>query len=110
MLGIKFIRENPDLVKKDLEKRQETEMIAWVDDLLKKDEEYRKLLQSSQSLRSKRNTLTEEINKLKKEGKDASDIIKEAKEIPGKIKEIEENQKKIKEKIDYYLMRIPNVL
>jgi len=39
MLGIKFIRENPDLVKKDLEKRQETEMIAWVDDLLSKNTE-----------------------------------------------------------------------
>jgi seryl-tRNA synthetase len=110
MLGIKFIRENPDLVKKDLKKRQETEMIAWVDDLLLKDEEYRKSLQSSQSLRAKRNTITDEINKLKKEGKDASGKIQEAKNIPAKIKEIEENQKKLKEKIDYYLMRIPNIL
>ena len=55
MLGIKFIRENPAIVKKDLKKRQEKEMIAWVDDLLKKDEEYRKSLQESQNLRAKRN-------------------------------------------------------
>ena len=41
------------MVKKDLKKRHEKEMLAWVDDLLKKDEEYRKSLQKSQVLRAK---------------------------------------------------------
>ena len=41
MLDIKLIRENPATVKKDLEKRNDKEKLAWVDDLLQKDEEYR---------------------------------------------------------------------
>jgi len=110
MLGIKFIRENPDLVKKDLKKRHEKDMIVWVDDLLKKDEEYRKSLQESQTLRAKRNKATLEINEIKKQGKDISAKIKEIKELPSKIKKIEEKQKELKEKITYYLMRIPNIL
>ena len=110
MLGIKFIRENPELVKKDLKKRHEKEIIAWVDDLLKKDEEYRKSLQESQNLRAKRNKATLEINELKKQGKDISAKIKEIKELPSEIKKIEEKQKQLKEKITYYLMRIPNIL
>jgi len=110
MLGIKFIRENPDLVKRDLKKRHENEMLAWVDDLLKKDEEYRKSLQESQNLRAKRNRVTLEINELKKQGRDISAKIKEIKELPSEIKKIEEKQKQLKEKITYYLMRIPNIL
>ena len=110
MLGIKFIRENPDLVKRDLKKRHENEMLAWVDDLLKKDEEYRKSLQESQNLRAKRNRVTLEINELKKQGRDISAKIKEIKELPSEIKKIEERQKQLKEKITYYLMRIPNIL
>ena len=47
MLDIKFIRENPNIVKKDLEKRNEKEKLEWLDDLLKNDVEYRKLLQEN---------------------------------------------------------------
>ncbi|MEA2036972.1 MAG: serine--tRNA ligase [Nanoarchaeota archaeon] len=110
MLDIRFIRENPDVIKKDLEKRNDKEKLSWVDDLLKKDEEYKGLLQKNQDLRHSRNTITQEINKLRKEGKDFSSKVKEAKELPGKIKEIEERIKKLQEKLNYYLMRLPNIL
>ena len=110
MLDIKFIRENPSIVKKDLEKRQDKEKIKWVDDLLDKDKEYRELLQKNQELRCKRNVITEEINKLKKEGKDISSKIKEVKELPDKIKESDERIKELQDKIYYYLMRLPNIL
>src|SRR3989344_2227613 len=86
MLDIKFIRDNPDVVKKDLKKRNDIEKVKWVDDLIKKDEEYRRLLQKEQELRHRRNVITDEINQLKKEGGS------------------------IKEKINYYQMRIPNIL
>jgi seryl-tRNA synthetase len=110
MLDIKFIRENPTIVKQDLKKRNELEKLDWVNDLLKKDQEYRKLLQESQDLRHKRNIVTQEINALKKEGKDISKKIKEVKEIPEKIKEAEQRIAELKEKIIFYLMRIPNIL
>ncbi len=110
MLEIKFIRENPDTVKKDLKKRNETEKIKWVDDLLKKDEEYRSLLRKTEHLRHKRNLITDEINKLKKEGKSIKEKIKEAKELPDKIKEVEGRIDSLRKKIHDYLMQIPNIL
>jgi seryl-tRNA synthetase len=110
MLNIKFVRENADLVKKGLEKRQDTEKIEWVDDLLKKDEEYRKALGDSEKLRASRNQITAEINKLRKEGKDFSKKVKEAKELPDKIRKSEEKINSLKEKILYYQMRLPNLL
>src|SRR3989338_3268831 len=110
MLDIKFIRENPDIVKKDLEKRQDKEKLSWVDDLIKKEKEYRNLLQINQELRNKRNLISEEINQLKKQGKDVSAKVKEAKELPQKIKEVDERIKELQEKIHFYLMRLPNIL
>ena len=110
MLDIKFIRENPDAVKSDLEKRQDKEKLEWVDDLLDKDKEYRDLLQKNQDLRHKRNLVTEEINQLRKQGKDISAKVKEAKELPQKIKETDDRIKELQEKIHYYLMRLPNIL
>lgn len=110
MLDIRFIRENPSIIKKDLKKRQDTEKIKWVDDLIVKDKEYRILLQLNQDLRHKRNLITNEINQLRKEGKDISGKVKEAKELPDKIKEVDEKIKEIQGKVYYYLMRLPNIL
>ncbi|MBI2140551.1 serine--tRNA ligase [Candidatus Woesearchaeota archaeon] len=110
MLDIRFIRENPEAVKKDLEKRQDFEKIVWLDDLLKKDQEYRELLAASQELRHHRNVIAEEINRLKKEGKDISQKIKEAKELPVKIRESEDRIAALLEKLNFYQMRLPNIL
>ena len=110
MLDIKFIREHSDIVKQDLKKRNDQEKLSWVDDLIKKDEEYRKLLQESERLRHSRNTITNEINDLKKAGKDISEKIEEAKELPKNIADAEKNLGELREKIKFYLMRIPNIL
>ncbi|MDP3765035.1 MAG: serine--tRNA ligase [Nanoarchaeota archaeon] len=110
MLDIKFIRENPEIVRKDLEKRNEKEKIEWLEDLLKSDMEYRKLLQDNQKLRQRRNEITDEINKLKKQGKEIKEKIQEAKELPEKIKQSDERIEELKNKIEYYLMRLPNIL
>jgi seryl-tRNA synthetase len=110
MLSLKFIRENPGIVKKDLKKRNDKEKLEWIDDLLKKDEQYRKLLQKVQGLRHKRNVITREINQLKKDGKDISKKVKEAKELPDKIKKADEEIAKLNEKISFYIARMPNIL
>ncbi|NQV08837.1 serine--tRNA ligase, partial [Candidatus Woesearchaeota archaeon] len=110
MLEIKFVRENPKIIKNDLKKRGFNERIKWVDDALKIDEEYRKLLQKSEKLRHRRNEVTNEINLLKKQGKSISATIKEIKEIPDKIKKIEEKQEKLKQDLDNILKRLPNIL
>lgn len=110
MLDIKFVRENPEAVKKDLEKRNDKEKLEWVADLLNKDSEYRRLLQENQKLRQGRNTITDEINKLRKQGLDFREKVQEAKELPDKIKQSDEKLIELKNKINYYLMRLPNIL
>jgi seryl-tRNA synthetase len=110
MLDIKFIRENPEIVKKDLEKRQDTEKLAWVDSLLKSDMDYRKELSENQKIRAGRNIITDEINTLRKKGEDFRHKVKEAKELPEKIKASDEKVLELKKKIDDYLMRLPNIL
>lgn len=110
MLSIKFIRENPGIVKKSLEKRKDTEKVKWVDELLKTDEKWRSLKQEVDKLRHQRNVVTEEIMKLRKAGKNASQKIQEVKDIPEKIKKYEKELGELRKKIIFYLMRIPNVL
>lgn len=110
MLDIKFIRENPDIVKKDLKKRNDPEKIKWLEDLIKKDGQYLALLKKEQELRHKRNLITQEINELKKQGKDIKSKVREASELPEKVKELTSKVDELREKINYYLMRIPNIL
>ena len=69
MFDINLVREKPKLVKKNLKDRYDKEMIPVVDDLLKKDAEWKKLKQESDTLRAKRNQLSKKINELKKQGK-----------------------------------------
>jgi len=110
MLEIKFIRENPDIVKKNLIKRRDNEKLQWLDDLLEKDKEYRDLLQEVENLRHKKNIIAEEINKLKKEGKDISKKIDEARELPAILNKKEETLLKLRKQINFYLLRLPNIL
>ncbi len=110
MLDINFIRDHPGGVKSNLKKRNKQEMIRWVDDLVVHDEEWRRLKQQSDGLRHKRNIISEEINKLVKEKKDASIKIKEVKELPEKIKQLDTRLDELRAKIDFILLRLPNML
>ena len=110
MLDIKLIRENPKLVKDDLKKRNDLEKLAWVDDLLAKDEEFRKLTYSLQELKHKKNTLSKEIAELKRNGKDINDKISEMKNLPTKLADAEQRHAELREKIDYYMQSLPNLL
>src|SRR3989344_3976913 len=110
MLDIKFVRENPKAIEADLKKRNDKEKVAWLKDLLGKDRQYRQLLQEAEQFRQKRNELTKQVQDLVSAKKDASKIIAEAKKIPEKIKEVEKDQSALKEQVDFYLMRLPNIL
>lgn len=110
MLDIKFIREHPDAVRNDLKKRKDSEKLNWFEDLVTKDTEYREMLVEAEGLRKKRNIISEEINALRKQGKDIKEKVAESKLLPAKIKEIEDKITNVKEKVDFYLMRLPNVL
>ena len=110
MLDIRFVREHPELIKADLQKRNDAEKLKWLNELIEKDTEYWQFLQVAEQLRQKRNELTKQVQGLLAEKKDASKIISEAKKIPEQIKEAEQKQVLLKERVDYYLMRLPNTL
>ncbi len=110
MLDIKLIREKPELVRKDLEKRGDTQKLEWLKDLIKYDKEWRENLQSLETLRNERNILTAKIASLKKGGSSATKELLQVKKLPEKIKELEGRNEKLKERTDFYLMRLPNIL
>ncbi len=109
MLDIKFVRENINLVKENMKKKNR-EDLGIVDEVLEKDSEWRKLKYDEDGLRSLRNKVSEEVAALKKTGENADDKLKEAKGIPGKIAEIEEKRKKLEVKIRGIMMKIPNIM
>ena len=65
MLDIKFVRTSPDIIKADLQKRNDIEKIAWVDDLLDQDRLLRAMIQETNELRRRRNTISLDINRAK---------------------------------------------
>ena len=110
MLDIKLIREHPEIIQKDLEKRCEPEKIEMLNNLIQYDKQWRKLLAEANELRHKRKLITAEIANLKKKRKDASKQIEEAKNIPQEIKKLENQVAKYREKADFILLKLPNIL
>ena len=110
MLDINFIRENPQLVKDELKKRRKEDRLKLVDELISADVEWRRLKKLNDELRASRNRLTLEITQAKKQGKKVDNLVAQAGGIP---KEIDLNDKKmdqLKERVDYCLIRMPNIL
>ncbi|MFH1591141.1 MAG: serine--tRNA ligase [archaeon] len=110
MLDIKLFRETPDVVRKDLEKRQMKDRLKEVDEIIALDLKHRDLLQEAETLRKARNDITKEINTLRKAGEDFKPKLEDAKKIPKRIQEIEQEKIANKEKLDGILMRMPNIL
>ncbi len=110
MLDIRFIRENPDIVKENIKKKFQDKKLPLVDELLEKDSRKRALMKRSQDLRARRNTLSKQINEAKKKGEPIDKLLDEAKDIPDKIKKIETEQEKLDTRIREILFIIPNII
>ncbi len=112
MLDIRLIRDNPEIVRKNLRKRHDQEKLKLLDELIEKDARWRKNLKELELLRKKRNETTREIAKLKQSKKDASvkKLISEMKTISKKIEKKDEEVEKLKERAKWILMRLPNLL
>jgi len=112
MIDIKLIRENPELVKKNIKKKFQNEKIHLVDKVKELDEKWRKLKYEADKLRSQRNKISEQINKSKKEKnkQETEKLIKQAKEIPDKIKKTEEKTEKFEIEIKKLMLQIPNII
>ncbi|SEG10222.1 seryl-tRNA synthetase [Caloramator fervidus] len=109
MLDIKRIRTNPEEVKEALKIRGEAFTLDMIDKVVELDERRRQILVEVEALKNKKNTASQEIARLKKEGKDAEELVNEMKELSDKIKEMDDELAKIEEEIEYLLLRIPNI-
>jgi seryl-tRNA synthetase len=110
MLDIKLIRENPELVKDNLNKRGNLENIKMLGELIDVDRQWRQDLTKLNELRHERKLVTIEIATLKKTGKDASSKVEKAKQIDIEITNIEKEVAATEEQTRSYLMRLPNLL
>jgi len=106
MLDLKFIRENPDLVKKGIKDKNENDR---VDDVLKLDEERRKLIIQTDELKSKRNQVSSQIPVMKKAGQDVSHVLAEMKRVSDQITEFDLRLKNVEDELEEILMFIPNI-
>jgi len=110
MLDIKLVRENPEIVQKNLKKRGAPEKLEMLNNLINYDKKWRNLLRQANELRHKRKKITTEVANLKKQKKDASKQIEKAKHIPQQIKKLETQVSKYRENADILLMKLPNLL
>ena len=106
MLDAKELRNNFDEIKAALAKRGQDFSLETFLDL---DKKRRSSLQEIENMKARQNTVTKEIPKLKKEGKDTSEIMQEMKALSDQIKNLEPNLRRIDEEIDDLLMCIPNI-
>jgi seryl-tRNA synthetase len=110
MLDIKLIRESPDLVRSNLEKRGNPENLKMLDELIATDKQWRLNLTKLNELRHQRKQVTIEIAKLKKSGNDASSHMEKAKAVDVETTGVEKQVGLEEEKTRNYLMRLPNLL
>jgi seryl-tRNA synthetase len=110
MLDIRLIRENPDLVKKNLQKRGDLNNLQMLNDLIDYDRQWRENLTKLNALRHERKQTTAEIAALKKKEKDATKEISKGKTIDTEITALEKQVTESEQKVHDYLMRLPNLL
>ena len=107
MLELKFVRNNPEVVREALNKRHAgTESL---DQLLEYDKAWRESLKEGDALKHERNTVSLEIAKLKKDKKDAKEKIDEMRGISDRIKAIDEQLRDYESRMQDLLLNIPNI-
>jgi len=106
MLDIKFIRENPDLVRQGLLNKNSKDI---VDEILLLDEKRRSYISKTEEFKAKKNQVSAQIPKLKKEGKDTSAIFQEMKVVGDEISQLDAELKNIEQNIENRLRHTPNI-
>ena len=106
MLDIRFIRENPELVRKAIRDKGED---VDLDRLLELDLRRRELIREGDELKRRRNEVSKEIGRLKKAGGDPSGLIEEMGKVARRVKEIDRELKEVQGELAELLLRVPNV-
>ncbi|MBS4539153.1 serine--tRNA ligase [Clostridium sp. D2Q-11] len=106
MLDLKMIRNDLEKVKKALSTRKGN---FDVDSVYNLDERRREILQIVEEMKARQNSVSKEIPKLKKEGKDISEVLKEMKDLSAKIKDIDGELKEVEEELNNRILELPNL-
>ncbi|GFN23082.1 serine--tRNA ligase [Thermanaeromonas sp. C210] len=106
MLDIKLLRQNPELVVEGLRRRG---LAAPLEQFLDLDARRRSLLTEVEGLRNRRNTVSEEIARLKKAGQGAEDLIAEMREVSRRIKELDEDLEVVEQQLAQEMLALPNL-
>ena len=112
MLDIKFVRENPEIVKQNIRNKFQDEKLGLVDEVIQLDAEKRAAQQEADGLRADRNKLSKQIGALMGQGKreEAEEVKKQVASQADRLAELSEKEKELDEKILKIMMTIPNII
>lgn len=112
MLDIKFLRENPEIVKENIKKKFQDKKLELVDEVIALDIENRKTIKEAGDLRAERNKISKMIGGLMAQGKkdEAEEAKKRVAEQADRLAELEKKEKELEEKINKNMMVIPNII
>lgn len=112
MLDLKFVRENPEIVKQNIKNKFQDNKLGLVDEVIALDLESRTAKQEADSLRAERNKISKQIGGLMAQGKkdEAEEMKKQVTRDSEKLAELEEKEAELEEKIKKIMMTIPNII
>ena len=112
MLDIKFVRENPEIVKQNIRNKFQDEKLPLVDEVLELDKRNREIKQEVEALRAERNKLSKEIGGLMKQGKkeEAEEVKRQVAASADRINELSAEEAEVEEKLKTNMMVIPNII
>ena len=117
MLDIKFVRENPEVVRENIRKKFQDYKLPMVDEVIAFDAENRKAITEADALRAERNALSKEVGKLMGQAKKDPSKMEEAEAVKAKVsaqaerlKELEEQEAELEEKIKVIMMTLPQII
>lgn len=112
MLDIKFLRENPDIVKQNIKNKFQNEKLTLVDEVIALDAEARKTQQEADNLRASRKKISKEIGALMAQGKKEEAELKkeEVNKNAARLEELSDKEKELQEKVREIMLVIPNII
>ena len=112
MLDIKFVRNNPDVVKQNIKNKFQDEKLPLVDEVIELDKRNREIKQEVEALRAEKNKASKEIGAMmaQKKLEEAEALKKKVAESNGRINELSEEEKEVEEKLKKNMMIIPNII
>ena len=112
MLDIKFVRNNPDVVKQNIKNKFQHEKLPLVDEVIELDKRNREIKQEVEALRAEKNKASKEIGAMmaQKKIEEAEALKKKVAESNGRINELSEEEKEVEDKLKKNMMIIPNII